>query len=62
MGLILTTIDQNLQLLLGNLKVPGKVEAGDDQPPPKPEDMFDADTADMWDFLKKLFERCGWKA
>jgi len=57
MGLILTTVDQNLQLLLGNLKVPGKVEAGDNQPPPKPEDMFDADAADMWDFLKKHFER-----
>jgi len=57
MGLILTTVDQNLQLLLGNLKVPGKIEAGDNQPPPKPEDMFDADAANMWDFLKEHFER-----
>jgi len=57
MGLILTTVDQNLQVLLGNLKVPGKVEEGDNQPPPKPEDMFDADAADMWDFLQKRFEK-----
>ena len=58
MGLILTTVDQNLQVLLGNLKVPGKREPEDTTPPDtKPEDMFDADAADMWDFLKTRFEK-----
>jgi len=58
MGLILTTVDQNLQVLLGNLKVPGKREKDDTTPPDtKPEDTFDADAADMWDFLKTRFEK-----
>ena len=56
-GLILSTVSEDLQLVLSDYKVPKTNKSEDGTSTASTTETEDADAADMWDFLKSRFEK-----